>query len=98
MGCSPTSPLLGLLALALIALSYTAANAIGAWGFLAVFAAGIGLRHAEVSTVEEDLVVVALAGGPASLPRTQLAMPADKITFLATAAALEAAVAAQGGD
>jgi NhaP-type Na+/H+ or K+/H+ antiporter len=42
------------LALALIALSYTAATAIGAWGFLAVFAAGIGLRHAEVSTVRDD--------------------------------------------
>lgn len=42
------------LALALIALSYTGANAIGAWGFLAVFAAGIGLRHAEVLTVKED--------------------------------------------
>ena len=42
------------LALALIALSYAAASAIGAWGFLSVFAAGIGLRHAEVSTVEQD--------------------------------------------
>ncbi len=42
------------LALALIALSYSGANAIGAWGFLAVFAAGIGLRHAEVLTVKED--------------------------------------------
>lgn len=42
------------LALALIALSYTAASAIGAWGFLAVFAAGIGLRHAEVTTVQQD--------------------------------------------
>jgi NhaP-type Na+/H+ or K+/H+ antiporter len=42
------------LALALIALSYTAATAIGAWGFLAVFAAGIGLRHAEVLAVRED--------------------------------------------
>jgi NhaP-type Na+/H+ or K+/H+ antiporter len=42
------------LALALIALSYTAASAIGAWGFLSVFAAGIGLRHAEVLTVRED--------------------------------------------
>ena len=42
------------LALALIALSYTAATAIDAWGFLAVFAAGIGLRHAEVLTVRED--------------------------------------------
>jgi sodium/hydrogen antiporter len=42
------------LALALIALSYTAATAIGAWGFLAVFAAGIGLRHAEVLAVGDD--------------------------------------------
>ena len=42
------------LALALIALSYSIATAIGAWGFLAVFAAGIGLRHAEVLTVRED--------------------------------------------
>jgi NhaP-type Na+/H+ or K+/H+ antiporter len=40
------------LALALIALSYTAAEALGAWGFLSVFAAGLGLRHAEVRTVE----------------------------------------------
>jgi sodium/hydrogen antiporter len=42
------------LALALIAVSYTSATLIGAWGFLAVFAAGIGLRHAEVLTVRED--------------------------------------------
>lgn len=42
------------LALALIALSYTIAQVIGAWGFLAVFAAGIGLRSAEISTVEES--------------------------------------------
>ncbi len=42
------------LALALIALSYTGATAIGAWGFLAVFAAGIGLRHAEVRAVGDD--------------------------------------------
>jgi NhaP-type Na+/H+ or K+/H+ antiporter len=40
------------LALALMALSYTAATAIGAWGFLSVFAAGIGLRRAEIRTVE----------------------------------------------
>lgn len=39
------------LALALIALSYTAAIAIGGWGFLSVFAAGIGLRRAEMRTV-----------------------------------------------
>ena len=42
------------LALALIALSYTGAEAIGAWGFLSVFAAGIGLRRAEIRTVEES--------------------------------------------
>ncbi len=40
------------LALALIALSYTGATVIGAWGFLSVFAAGIGLRHAEIRTVQ----------------------------------------------
>ena len=42
------------LALALICLSYTIAQVIGAWGFLAVFAAGIGLRSAEIATVEES--------------------------------------------
>ncbi len=42
------------LALALIALSYTCANEAAAWGFLSVFAAGIGLRHAEVRTVATD--------------------------------------------
>ncbi len=36
------------LALALIALSYVGAEFIGAWGFLATFAAGVGLRHAEL--------------------------------------------------
>ena len=36
------------LALALIALSYVCAELIGAWGFLATFAAGVGLRHAEI--------------------------------------------------
>jgi NhaP-type Na+/H+ or K+/H+ antiporter len=42
------------LVLALIALSYTGASVLGAWGFLAVFAAGIGLRHAEIRTVQSD--------------------------------------------
>lgn len=42
------------LALALIALSYVFAEFVGAWGFLAVFAAGLGLRSAEVKTVEEN--------------------------------------------
>jgi sodium/hydrogen antiporter len=40
------------LALALIVLSYSGAEAIGAWGFLAAFAAGVGFRRAEVVTVE----------------------------------------------
>jgi NhaP-type Na+/H+ or K+/H+ antiporter len=36
-----------LLAIAVIALSYTGAEALGAWGFLAAFAAGLGMRQAE---------------------------------------------------
>jgi NhaP-type Na+/H+ or K+/H+ antiporter len=39
------------LALALIALAYVTAEMIGAWGFLAVFAAGVGLRGAEIKVV-----------------------------------------------
>ena len=46
----------------------------------------------------DDLVVVELASGPASLPKQQMALHEGKLTFLATAADLEAAVAAQGGD
>jgi sodium/hydrogen antiporter len=42
------------LALALIALSYVGAETIGAWGFLAVFAAGVGLRSAELKVVKES--------------------------------------------
>lgn len=42
------------LALALIALSYVGAELIGAWGFLAVFAAGLGLRHAEKDAADES--------------------------------------------
>lgn len=42
------------LALALIVLSYVAAERAHAWGFLAVFAAGVGLRHAEVRVVRES--------------------------------------------
>jgi len=39
------------LALALIALTYVIAEAVGSWGFLAVFAAGVGLRRFEVKLV-----------------------------------------------
>jgi sodium/hydrogen antiporter len=42
------------LALALIALSYVAAEYVHAWGFLSVFAAGVGLRNAEVDVVAES--------------------------------------------
>lgn len=38
------------LTLALIALAYVAAEAVGGYGFLAVFAAGLGLRQAEVKS------------------------------------------------
>jgi sodium/hydrogen antiporter len=41
------------LALALIALSYVGADIVGAWGFLATFAAGVGLRHAELHVTRE---------------------------------------------
>jgi sodium/hydrogen antiporter len=40
------------LALALIALAYVCAETIGAWGFLAVFAAGLGFRRTEAQTAE----------------------------------------------
>lgn len=42
-----------LLALALIALSYVAAEGVRGWGFLAVFAAGYGVRRAELAVVTE---------------------------------------------
>jgi sodium/hydrogen antiporter len=42
------------LALALIALAYVAAERVGAWGFLSVFAAGIGLRRAERKVVMDS--------------------------------------------
>jgi sodium/hydrogen antiporter len=64
------------LALALIALSYTGAEAIGAWGFLSVFAAGIGLRSAEISTVKHSPHPDAKdAAGPAHPPAETLVSP-----------------------
>jgi NhaP-type Na+/H+ or K+/H+ antiporter len=44
------------LALALIALAYVGAESIHAYGFLSVFAAGLGLRQEEVSTTRHDEV------------------------------------------
>lgn len=46
----------------------------------------------------DDLVVIELASGPASLPKKQMALQDGKLTFLATAAAVEAAANPQGGD
>ncbi|WP_110949806.1 cation:proton antiporter [Pseudomonas bohemica] len=43
------------LALALIAIAYVSAEGLGAFGFLAVFAAGLGLRQAEVRTTKSDV-------------------------------------------
>jgi hypothetical protein len=51
----------------------------------------------KVKSLEGDLVVVELASGPASLPRAQVALQGDKVTFLATAADVAAATG-QGGD
>lgn len=42
------------LALSLIALAYTGAEVIGAWGFLAVFAAGLGFRATEIKLMQEN--------------------------------------------
>jgi len=42
-----------LFALALIGVAYVSAEMVSAWGFLAVFAAGLGLRAAEVTVVIE---------------------------------------------
>ncbi|MDO7897552.1 cation:proton antiporter [Pseudomonas citrulli] len=42
------------LALALIALAYVAAESVHAYGFLSVFAAGLGLRQAEVQAADEE--------------------------------------------
>lgn len=42
------------LALALIALAYVGAEALHGYGFLSVFAAGLGLRHEEVKSTGDD--------------------------------------------
>lgn len=47
----------------------------------------------------DNLAVVELTSGPASLPTAQMTLQGDKLTFLATAADVAAAAtAAQGGD
>jgi NhaP-type Na+/H+ or K+/H+ antiporter len=66
-----------LLALALIAMSYAAAELAGAWGFLSVFMAGVGLRRAEMHVV---------AGPVASEHTVQAIMSDDDVREPATAA------------
>jgi NhaP-type Na+/H+ or K+/H+ antiporter len=65
------------LALALIALSYVAAEAIGALGFLATFAAGVGLRRAELHVVTETPhPLAAVASEGAAHPPAEELVPA----------------------
>ena len=60
----------------------------------------------KIKEIADGGVVVELASGPAALPREQMAMNGDKLTFRATAADVQAAAAAakggaevaQGGD
>lgn len=74
------------LALALIALAYVGAELAGAWGFLAVFAAGLGLRHAEIdvageaATPSEELVVHAVPHLAESGPPHHLPLEEGRIT------------------
>lgn len=57
---STTSPN-DFLALALIAISYVVADALGAFGFLSVFAAGLGLRQAEAQITQSEVPAEHLA-------------------------------------
>jgi len=82
----------------------TAANEEAAAALAAALVAGSELYSVDgvllgtVESVGEDgLVVVELDSGPISLPKAQMAVQAEKLTFLATAADVEAAVAAQTG-
>ncbi len=69
------------LCLALIALAYVGAETVGAWGFLAAFAAGIGFRHAEVRTSRENPIdeLTLHKSGKVENSGTGDDMPAEKI-------------------
>ncbi len=69
-----------LLALALIALSYTFAEAVGAWGFLSVFAAGIGLRRAEFDAVTLSPHPEAGIGPGRAHPPAETLVPANAVS------------------
>lgn len=73
---APTS----LLALALIALAYTFAEGIGAWGFLSVFAAGVGLRRAELEAVTLAPHPEAELGPEGEHPPAETLVPATAVS------------------
>lgn len=68
------------LALALIALSYAVAQQVEAWGFLAVFAAGLGLRHSEIRTVEADPHPDASANDATEHPPAETLVEPNQVT------------------
>jgi NhaP-type Na+/H+ or K+/H+ antiporter len=95
------------LALALIALAYVSAEAIGAWGFLSVFAAGMGLRGAERKVVhdsprpstlpEKSAVTVPDGSDPAGARMSaESHPPAENLVPKVTAEALEQPSVAAG--
>lgn len=81
----PTSGAPGdFLALALIAVSYSGAEVCGAWGFLAVFAAGLGFRRSELATVLDHLPAGQEAAGMAGNRDTH--PPAEELAVRTDAA------------
>ncbi|MES2925129.1 MAG: sodium:proton antiporter [Verrucomicrobiota bacterium] len=74
------------LALALIALAYASAEAIGAWGFLAVFAAGQGFRRTEVKTTETHPAPEHLANLPPDTENPAPHPPAEEFATWAAGA------------
>jgi NhaP-type Na+/H+ or K+/H+ antiporter len=76
------------LALALIALSYVCAETLGAWGFLAVFAAGLGFRRTEVQTTAAHPAREHVAEQERGTRQPEPHPPAEKL--VASRAALDA--------
>lgn len=79
------------LALAAIALAYTAAEAAHGWGFLSVFAAGVGMRHTERQVVQEHPHPDAAARAPEEHPPAE-----DLVDGRPSEAALEQPTVAAG--
>lgn len=79
------------LALAAIALAYTAAEAAHGWGFLSVFAAGVGLRHTERQVVQEHPHPEAATHAPEDHPPAE-----DLVDVHPSEAALEQPTVAAG--